>query len=601
MSEKILNIKGILNDSFKAIYDSAIYLLLFELIYKGLILVFFKPVLNIIVSMFIRAGGYKLLVNQDIAEFLFSFTGVFMVLVVMTISVILVYYEFTVILLVLDKSKKGEKIELLKITEKALLKLKNVIRKQNIGLALYILVLIPLLNIGIQSSLIPTLSIPNFIIGELQKYPGSGVLLIGVILLLIYLFSKLFIVLPSMVFGGKTFKEGARDSFKTIKGEGFKITTLIIVSMLIWIILTYLPFILLENVEFILLRILRALSNISMAIFTLLISPFILSISLGSYDTYSEVGLLERKKEVENIELGYISRKIWSVLEKIFEYIQGLIIKSRKYLKTVIAIVLILLISFNIYSEESLDPIYPRQLLIGHRGGEYGVENTVEAITFAGKNGADYAEMDVLLTKDDVPVVIHDNSLKRLAEMPKNISDMTLSEVRDVTIKSDGIKDNIPSLRELAIEVKDETKLLLEFKTHGKETASIVDKTVEILEDEGILDETIFHTSQRDIIEEFNEKHEKLPIGYVFIGTLGTFSAKRMSNMPVDFISAEETLIDKRLIREIHKAGKAIFAWTINDDYKAERLLQLGIDGIITDYPVEMLELRNRYIDWDER
>lgn len=601
MSEKILNIKGILNDSFKAIYNSAIYLLLFELIYKGLILVFFKPVLNIIVSMFIRAGGYKLLVNQDIAEFLFSFTGVLMVLVVMTISVILVYYEFTVILLVLDKSKKGEKIELLKITEKALLKLKNVIRKQNIGLAIYILVLIPLLNIGIQSSLIPTLSIPNFIIGELQKYPGSGVLLIGVILLLIYLFSKLFIVLPSMVFGGKTFKEGARDSFKTIKGEGFKITTLIIVSMLIWIILTYLPFILLENVEFILLRILRALSNISMAIFTLLISPFILSISLGSYDTYSEVGLLERKREEENIELGYISRKIWSVLEKVFEYIQGLIIKSRKYLKTVIAIVLILLISFNIYSEESLDPIYPRQLLIGHRGGEYGVENTVEAITFAGKNGADYAEMDVLLTKDDVPVVIHDNSLKRLAEMPKNISDMTLSEVRDITIKSDGIKDNIPSLRELAIEVKDETKLLLEFKTHGKETASIVDKTVEILEDEGILDETIFHTSQRDIIKEFNEKHEKLPMGYVFIGTLGTFSAKRMSNMPVDFISAEETLIDKSLIREIHKAGKAIFAWTINDDYKAERLLQLGIDGIITDYPVEMLELRNRYIDWDER
>lgn len=601
MSEKILNIKGILNDSFKAIYNSAIYLLLFELIYKGLILVFFKPVLNIIVSMFIRAGGYKLLVNQDIAEFLFSFTGVLMVLVVMTISVILVYYEFTVILLVLDKSKKGEKIELLKITEKALLKLKNVIRKQNIGLAIYILVLIPLLNIGIQSSLIPTLSIPNFIIGELQKYPGSEVLLIGLILLLIYLFSKLFIVLPSMVFGGKTFKEGARDSFKTIKGEGFKITTLIIVSTLIWIILTYLPFILLENVEFILLRILRALSNISMAIFTLLISPFILSISLGSYDTYSEVGLLERKREEENIELGYISRKIWSVLEKVFEYIQGLIIKSRKYLKTVIAIVLILLISFNIYSEESLDPIYPRQLLIGHRGGEYGVENTVEAITFAGKNGADYAEMDVLLTKDDVPVVIHDNSLKRLAEMPKNISDMTLSEVRDVTIKSDGIKDNIPSLRELAIEVKDETKLLLEFKTHGKETASIVDKTVEILEDEGILDETIFHTSQRDIIKEFNEKHEKLPMGYVFIGTLGTFSAKRMSNMPVDFISAEETLIDKSLIREIHKAGKAIFAWTINDDYKAERLLQLGIDGIITDYPVEMLELRNRYIDWDER
>ena len=38
------------------------------------------------------------------------------------------------------------------------------------------------------------------------------------------------------------------------------------------------------------------------------------------------------------------------------------------------------------------------------------------------------------------------------------------------------------------------------------------------------------------------------------------------------------------MIRETHKSGKAVFAWTINDDYKAERLLELGVDGIITDY-----------------
>ena len=38
------------------------------------------------------------------------------------------------------------------------------------------------------------------------------------------------------------------------------------------------------------------------------------------------------------------------------------------------------------------------------------------------------------------------------------------------------------------------------------------------------------------------------------------------------------------MIRETHKSGKAVFAWTINDDYKAERLLELGVDGIITDW-----------------
>ena len=64
MREKILNIKGIFNDSFRAIYDSAIYLLLFELIYKGLILVLFKPVL--ILQGFYSPGSYKNINNTSI-------------------------------------------------------------------------------------------------------------------------------------------------------------------------------------------------------------------------------------------------------------------------------------------------------------------------------------------------------------------------------------------------------------------------------------------------------------------------------------------------------------------------------------------------------
>lgn len=72
-----------------------------------------------------------------------------------------------------------------------------------------------------------------------------------------------------------------------------------------------------------------------------------------------------------------------------------------------------------------------------------------------------------------------------------------------------------------------------------------------------------------------------------------------MSNLPVDFISAEDSLINKRMIREIHKAGKPVFAWTINDDYKVEILLELGVDGIITDYPIETIPIRDRYREYN--
>src|SRR5690625_11325 len=600
MGKKILNTKIILKDSFEMVYKAAIYLLLFELIYKGLILILFRPIINIIISLSIRARGYEVLVNEEASQFLLSFTGILMVLVVMIISVILVYYEFSVILLILDSTKKKEKINLLEITEKALIKLKNVIKNRHIGLALYILVLIPILHICIQSSLLPTLSDPDFITGEVAKYPCSEILFILLGVGLIYLFDKLFITLPIMTFGNKSFREASKLSFKTIKGEGFQIALIIITGMLIWIMLTYLPFMLLENAQFILLRILRGASNISMTLFTLLISPFMLSIALATYNSYVKSGYLNRKQGQEKIKLGFLGKKLWHILEMVFEFVHILILKAKTYLKTFIVITLIIIIGLSVYSEENGKPIYDEQLLIGHRGGEYGVENTIDTIVFAGTNGADYVEMDILLTKDNVPVVIHDNNLKRLGNVKNKISNMTAEEVKAVTIRGGGKEDYIPTLEELAKEVKGKTRLLLEFKTHGQENASIVDKAMDILDNEGILEETIFHTSEIDIINEFNEKYGEHPIGYVFIGKIGTFSAKNMSKMPVDFVSAEESLINKNLIKAVHKANKAVFAWTINDDYKAERLLELGVDGIITDYPVEMIELRDKYIDYHD-
>ena len=598
MEKRILNIKNILKNSLGMIYEAGIYLLLFEIVYKGLIFILFKPALNSIISLFIRAGGYQILVNGEISQFLLSFTGILMIIIVMIISVVIVYYEFAVILLILDSSKKKEKIKLLKITEKALIKSKNVIKNKHIGISLYILVLIPILNIGIQSSLLPTISIPDFITGELDKYPGSEILLVGVGIALVFLFAKLFIVLPIMIFSDKSFKEASKMSFKTIEDEGFQIAFLIIGGMLVWLALTYLPFMILENTEFILLRILRGASNISMSIFTLLISPFILSISLETYNTYVKYGDINRSAIYEEIKLGFFGRKLWNTLEIILEFIQVLISKMKKYVKTFIVLTIILIIGLNVYSEGTISPIYNKQLLIGHRGGEYGVENTIDTLLYAGTNGADYVEMDVLLTKDNVTVVIHDNNLKRLANESKKISDLTSKEVQEITIKYGGKTDKIPTLRDLSKAVKGKTRLLLEFKTHGKEQESIIDNAIKILQEEEILDETIFHTAEDKLIEEFSEKYEDLYLGYVFIGKLGTFSAQKMSRMPVDFVSAEQSLINKNMIREIHKSDKAVFAWTINDDYKAERLLELGVDAIITDYPVEMVELRDEYKDY---
>ncbi len=116
MEKRKLRKKSIIKTSFKMIYNAAIHLILFEIIYKSLITILFKPLINIIIFIFIRAKGYEILINEEISSFLLSFTGILMILVVMTISVILVYYEFSVILLILDRSKKEQKINLSEIS-----------------------------------------------------------------------------------------------------------------------------------------------------------------------------------------------------------------------------------------------------------------------------------------------------------------------------------------------------------------------------------------------------------------------------------------------------------------------------------------------------
>ena len=577
MERQNLKTKNTLKNSLGMIYHSVIYLILFEVIYKGLILIIFKPILEIIVSLFNKDGDYAFFINPDMTKLLLKSTGYLMILILTIISVMLVYYELSVILLLLEKSRKKEKIKLLQIAKTAALKLKNVIKVKNLGLALYILALIPILNIGLQSSIYPIFSIPHYLIRKADKFPGGKIILPLLVLGFIYLFVKLFTVLPIMTFTDKSFKEASEESFKTIKGRGYKIAFLIIIVLGIWLMLTYPPLMLLELIQFKLPKVLRSASNIAITLFTLAISPLIFAISLESYNSHNELEGLKREEVYEKKQSGYLAKNMFIILT------------------------LVLIVGITAYSDESVRPIYDKQLLIGHRGGDYGVENTIDTILYAGTNGADYTEIDVLLSKDNIPVVIHDNNLKRLADTSEKISNMTVGEVKDVTIEDKGDKDDIPLLDELSRAVKGKAKLLVEFKIHEKEKESIIDNSIEILEREGILGETTFQTAEKKIINEFNKKYEDLTMGFIYKGRIGAFTAKRLSKMPVDFVSVKESLINKKMVKEMHKSGKAIFTWTTNNDYKAERLLKLGVDGIITDHSIEMVELRDKYKDYNKK
>lgn len=101
--------------------------------------------------------------------------------------------------------------------------------------------------------------------------------------------------------------------------------------------------------------------------------------------------------------------------------------------------------------------------IIGHRGlPVQHVENTLASFEDAFKNGADAVELDVHLTKDQVPVVFHDFDLGRLANMDSRIYDLQLSEIKKIGLGKS--KDRIPTLDEVFKKFKNR-KIYVELKT----------------------------------------------------------------------------------------------------------------------------------------
>lgn len=127
-------------------------------------------------------------------------------------------------------------------------------------------------------------------------------------------------------------------------------------------------------------------------------------------------------------------------------------------------------------------PALHSPIVIGHRGSSEGVENTLVSIQGGIDQGADYAEIDILLSKDNVPMVIHDSNLQRLSGQNVNVYDLTAEELGELTLSQNDTEGKISTLEEVIKATKGQIKLLIELKTHGHETADVAAETAKVVE-----------------------------------------------------------------------------------------------------------------------
>jgi glycerophosphoryl diester phosphodiesterase len=262
-----------------------------------------------------------------------------------------------------------------------------------------------------------------------------------------------------------------------------------------------------------------------------------------------------------------------------------------------------------------------RVIAYAHQGGAWEApSSTLHAIAHALEVGATGVELDVHATADGELVVCHDATVDRTTAARGTIASFTLAELRamdfsywwipgaDVTpgrpeadypFRGRAPADpafGIATLREV-LEGFPGVVLNLDIKQTAPVVAPYEESLARLLAEFGRTDDVIVASFLDQATDAFRRCNPDVPTS---AGTMATAEAWRavqagedLAESPAVAFQVPErqgdlVVVDERFVAAAHRAGKAVHVWTVNDAESMERLLRLGVDGIISDVPTTL-------------
>ncbi|MDI9624673.1 MAG: glycerophosphodiester phosphodiesterase family protein [Methanothermobacter sp.] len=209
---------------------------------------------------------------------------------------------------------------------------------------------------------------------------------------------------------------------------------------------------------------------------------------------------------------------------------------------------------------------------IAHRGASYfEPENTLRAVRRAVEMGADRIEVDVRLSQDNELIVIHDPTVDRTTNGTGRVDNMTFQELRSLNA---GKGEHIPTLQEIIESVRD-VKLVIEMKIPGIE--EMVLKTIHKNRLENVLITSFYHRS----LQKVKILNDNIKTGVIF--SCQPLRPEILAlDADSDAIFPKGKFVDPEMIKRVHEHDILIYPWTIDNPKKAEKLIRMGVDGIVT-------------------
>ncbi|WP_366656861.1 glycerophosphodiester phosphodiesterase [Fodinicurvata sp. EGI_FJ10296] len=238
-------------------------------------------------------------------------------------------------------------------------------------------------------------------------------------------------------------------------------------------------------------------------------------------------------------------------------------------------------------------------IAFAHRGGtDEAPENTIAAFDAAVRAGYTYLETDVHATRDGVLIAFHDETLDRVTDSTGRVADMDWSEIRTATIQG----HPIPLFEDLVASFPDAR---FNIDPKSDRSADLLGAELERLD--------VF---ERVCVGSFSDtrlarlRHR---FGARLCTSMGPADVARLRlkawRLPVQWRSGADCaqvprrywglpVVDAAFVDQAHAVGVPVHVWTINDAAAMERLLDLGVDGIMTDHPSMLRDIMIRRGVW---
>ena len=513
-------------------------------------------------------------------------------------AALLVFYEFSVAVNITALCRRGESFSLRQVMKSSLWNL-GVMRGWSLAAgSVYYVLLLPLVNVGYSSTMVPQVSIPWFIFGEMIKTPlgTAGVLLIYMIYLGLWLL--LAFVPVCMILRHQTFWQAARSSPRCWRALGWRrlLGTLVLLAAMQQGLVELARFwrrSRLGNEDFDASFLQYLVSSEAFQkdlLWWLLLT--VLSVVLLALFLWVFLGNLEQSGPAEASLQPPWSPDSQALLDIAGRWLHR---NSKLCRAGAAAVCLILVVNCILRIQPAL--LVHAPLAIGHRGSGYHVENTLEAIQNAQHYGLDYAEIDVQLTKDGVPVLFHDGTLARLSGRPESVGELTWAELQDIPLRDEqlGLTASPASLEE-AIQALagSSTGLLIELKPADGNGTALSQAVMELVERYEFGDQAMFMSLNYLCLLPILERHPDWWVGYCAFGMSGDLD-DAVWRYQVDFLAVEEVLVSNRLTNQAREVGLPIYVWSVYDTEKMQQYLEMGVTGLVSDYPDSLAEVLSDY------